>query len=69
MAGGPGNKPTCAGQTLRAIGSELTGGFIGSQTAETSLKAASVYQAGVALNYDLPPFSAQGIIRRFGFGG
>ncbi|HVI07862.1 MAG TPA: RHS repeat-associated core domain-containing protein [Candidatus Binatia bacterium] len=51
FAGGPGNKPTCAGQTLRAIGNELTGGFLGSQAAETSLKAASVYQAGAALNY------------------
>ena len=51
FAGGPGNKPTCAGQTLRAIASELTGGFIGSQAAETSLKGASVYQAGRALNY------------------
>jgi RHS repeat-associated protein len=51
FTGGPGNKPTCAGQTLRAIASETTGGFIGSQTAETSLKAASVYQAGRALKY------------------
>ncbi len=51
FAGGPGNKPTCAGQTLRSIGNELTGGFIPSQAAETSLKAAGVYQAGRALNY------------------
>ncbi len=51
FAGGPGNKPTCAGQTLRSIGNELTGGFFTSQAAETSLKAASIYQTAAALQY------------------
>ncbi len=51
FAGGPGNKPTCAGQTLRSIGNELTGGFFTGQAAETSLRAASVYQTAGALQY------------------
>jgi hypothetical protein len=51
FAGGPGNKPTCAGQTLRSIGNELTGNFFKAQAAETSLKAASVYQTASAWQY------------------
>jgi len=52
FAGGPGNIPTCAGQTLRNIGDELAGGDpTTSQAAETSFKAASAIQAGRALNY------------------
>ena len=51
FAGGPGNKPTCAGQALRAIASELTGGLIGSQAAEGSLKAAGTFQTARAMSY------------------
>jgi hypothetical protein len=51
FAGGPGNKPTCAGQTLTSIGNDLTGGFVSSQTTETSLNAASTFQSTAALQY------------------
>jgi RHS repeat-associated protein len=51
FAGGPGNKPTCAGQTLRSIANDMAGGLFRSQAAETSLKAASVYQTAAALQY------------------
>jgi hypothetical protein len=51
FAGGPGNKPTCAAQTLRSIGNELTGGFFTGQATEASLKTASVYQTAKALQY------------------
>ena len=51
FAGGPGNVPTCAGQTIRQIGSELLGGSADSQAAETSLKAAATYKTAKAIQY------------------
>jgi RHS repeat-associated protein len=52
FAGGPGNKPTCAGQALRSIATELVGGVeAGAPAAETALKAGSMKQAARAATY------------------
>lgn len=51
FAGGPGNKPTCAGQTLRDIRDELTGDFFKAQAAEQTLKTAGTAQAARAMKY------------------
>jgi hypothetical protein len=59
FAGGPGNMPTCAGQTLRSIGNELTGNFFNSQAAEKTLSAASAAQTARALQYAATKFAGR----------
>ncbi len=53
FAGGPGNKPTCAGQTLKYIGDEMLDltHLAKSQTAEAALNGASVAQNARAWAY------------------
>lgn len=52
FAGGPGNKPTCGGQTLQSIGNDLIGGAqLGLPAGETALKAAAMKQAARAAKY------------------
>jgi RHS repeat-associated protein len=52
FSGGPGNKPTCAGQTLRSIAGDLTGtNQAGVPAGETALKAAAAQQAAKAAEY------------------
>jgi RHS repeat-associated protein len=52
FAGGPGNKPTCAEQTLKSISDEVLGTELaGSKAGETALKAAAVKQAERAAKY------------------
>ena len=52
MAGGPGNIPTCAGQTLKSLSDDLLGTELGGLKAgETVLKATAVKQAERAAKY------------------
>jgi hypothetical protein len=67
FSGGPGNVPTCAGQTLKYIGDEMLPltHLAKSQTAEAALKGASVAQNARAWAYaanQVNTYGGQGLI-------